>query len=213
MNLVIGGPSGPVTPEGVVFNPNSLILPDGLSFDQWKDVGSQLRSCQRALNWWIGDWLAYGQLTYKDYIHGHQLERGILRYASELLGVEEGCLANWKWISSAVSLSSRKDRLTWSAAREIVCVAPKHHYEMWIKRATEDGLSKRELRQTLRLFYAEEQPDPVDKAESFFLQEVRSHVMRFMEESTDWTPEQWDGYLNEYWPIINAFKTNCPAGS
>jgi hypothetical protein len=63
---------------------------------EWKNVGQQLGSCQRALNWWIGDWLAYGQAEYKDCIHGNRLPNGILRFASKLLGLDEGTLRNYK---------------------------------------------------------------------------------------------------------------------
>lgn len=42
----------------------SLELPDGTSFDDWQRIGRELAAREKVLNWWIGDWWAFGEHRY-----------------------------------------------------------------------------------------------------------------------------------------------------
>jgi hypothetical protein len=63
-----------------------------------------------------------------------------------------------------------------------------------------DKLSYREVRCLMRLFYAEEEPDPHDKAERYDIQVIRDHILWFRDRMDKWTQAQWDGYVAEYMP-------------
>ncbi len=41
-----------------------LDLPDDLSFEQWNGIGAALQGVGRSVQWWIGDWLRYGERRY-----------------------------------------------------------------------------------------------------------------------------------------------------
>jgi hypothetical protein len=56
-----------IEPEAIVLPSSgslSLALPKGLSFDAWQDVGRELAAREKVLNWWIGDWWAFGEHCY-----------------------------------------------------------------------------------------------------------------------------------------------------
>lgn len=42
----------------------SLTLPASLSFDAWQTIGRELAAREKVLNWWIGDWWAFGEHRY-----------------------------------------------------------------------------------------------------------------------------------------------------
>lgn len=43
-----------------MFTPTGLNLPDDLSYNDWFEVGKFIARAHRAVAWWIGDWLLYG---------------------------------------------------------------------------------------------------------------------------------------------------------
>lgn len=45
-------------------NSLSLSLPANLPFDRWQEVGRELAAREKVLNWWIGDWWAFGERAY-----------------------------------------------------------------------------------------------------------------------------------------------------
>lgn len=69
--------------------PIGLQLPDDLSRDEWEQIGDQLALLDGALQWMIGDWLAFGE----DKQYGKIIE------LAEQLGKEAGTLYNWAWTS------------------------------------------------------------------------------------------------------------------
>ena len=46
--------------------PITLELPEGLSRQQWEQVGNTLSIMDGAVHWWIGDWLNYGERVWGD---------------------------------------------------------------------------------------------------------------------------------------------------
>jgi N6-adenosine-specific RNA methylase IME4 len=36
-------------------------IPEGLSFEEWEDLGRALTGVDKSLGWWIGDWVRYGE--------------------------------------------------------------------------------------------------------------------------------------------------------
>jgi hypothetical protein len=46
--------------------PTSYELPEGITAEQWLDVGRALGRARGSLMWWIGDWWAYGEHAYGD---------------------------------------------------------------------------------------------------------------------------------------------------
>lgn len=46
--------------------PTSYELPQGLTAEQWLDVGRALGRARGSLMWWVGDWWAFGEHAYGD---------------------------------------------------------------------------------------------------------------------------------------------------
>jgi N6-adenosine-specific RNA methylase IME4 len=129
----------------------ALNLPDGLSFDDWQRVGETLGRIGRAHQWWIGDWLNYGEAAYGE------------KYAQAIneTGYEYQTVADIAWTSKAVEVSRRRESLSFSHHREVAPLPPREQTD-WLDKAERFGWSKAELRKQIKtppLLEAPEVPD------------------------------------------------------
>jgi hypothetical protein len=43
-----------------------LVFKDGLTYEEWESVGFDLAKVDKSVQWWIGDWINYGERSYGD---------------------------------------------------------------------------------------------------------------------------------------------------
>lgn len=114
-------------------------FPESLSYEEWQSVGQSLQRIGRSWQWWIGDWLNFGEKKYGE------------RYAQaiEETGIEYGTLRNCAYVASNVELSLRSDKVSWSHHK---CLAslPQEEQKIWLDRVQSDALSVSELNKELR---------------------------------------------------------------
>jgi hypothetical protein len=129
---------------GIASLPGELTLtsyrpPDGLTFEQWEEIGRTLSSIGKAVQWWIGDWIRYGEREYGE------------KYTQALdeTGYDYQTLRNMVYVAERVDLSRRRDNLSWTHHAEIASLPPEQQ-EVWLNRAQSKELSTRELRASLR---------------------------------------------------------------
>lgn len=128
--------------------PTSLVLADGLPFEEWESAGKLLGEISRATQWWIGDWLNYGEGAYGD------------KYtqAMDATGLEYGTLANISWVSKHVEVSRRRENLSFSHHQEVAQFDPGEQ-RTWLKQAEAAGWSVGELRKEIKQAPAVEEPN------------------------------------------------------
>ena len=57
----------PLTEENAVrFDKNGLTFSREVTIGEWTDTGRRLKQIEGAIQWWIGDWLNYGENAYGD---------------------------------------------------------------------------------------------------------------------------------------------------
>lgn len=117
-----------------------------LSLDEWGVYGSTISRMSKSTNWWLGDWVRFGQRRY---------DRRY-RDASEISGYDEQTLMNLAYVAGRFSTSRRRETLSWSHHAELARLEPEDQ-EAWLDRAAAGQLSVRKLRAELR--QAERQPD------------------------------------------------------
>lgn len=121
-----------------------LVLPEGLDIQEWKRVGHSLCRCKDSLQFWIGDWINYGQDSYgrEKYVE-----------AMEIFGVEgEGdygynqrTLENFASICRRVESSLRREHLSFGH-HEIVAGMEAEDQKYWLGLAEKEKLSVDKLR-------------------------------------------------------------------
>lgn len=113
-----------------------LNLRPSLSFDEWQQIGGQLQQAERAVLWWLGDWLNYGERAYGE-MYSQALEE--TEYA-------EKTLRNAKYVAGAVELSRRRDTLAWGIHAEIASLPPDQQ-DATLAEAERESLTVREVRE------------------------------------------------------------------
>jgi hypothetical protein len=88
---------------------NGLKFTSDISFNEWTKIGHSLRLMEGSVQFWIGDWLNYGENTYDQWTQEFD----------ETNQVDYGYLRNMKWIAKRVPLSRRRDNLSWSHHQEV----------------------------------------------------------------------------------------------
>jgi hypothetical protein len=94
----------------------SLNLPEDLSEDAWKRVGSELGRIDTARIWWIGDWWAFGEHKYGD--------RKALVDGDGWTGPVFQTCKDAAWVCRRFETSRRRDLLSFPVHREVAAFDP-----------------------------------------------------------------------------------------
>jgi N6-adenosine-specific RNA methylase IME4 len=127
----------------------ALDLPAGLSFEEWQRCGGLLGQVGRSVQWWIGDWVNYGEAQYGE------------KYAQALdaTGLEYQAVANMAWVARQFEFSLRKENLSWSH-HHFVAALPPDERQRWLDKAEVEQWSAHELRRRVKEAKALPPPAP-----------------------------------------------------
>ena len=121
--------------DGFEFTPTGLVVKGEPAFDVWQAVGQKLQQIEAAVQWWIGDWLNYGEQAF-----GEDFAQAV-----EETAYTDRSLANMKWVSARVDPSLRNDKLSHSH-HVVVAPLPPDEQKEWLDKAEEEGMNVRQLR-------------------------------------------------------------------
>jgi hypothetical protein len=119
-----------------------------MSFEQWEAAGNELQTMGRAWQFWIGDWLLYGEHKF-----GEKYAQAI-----DLTGLEYKTLANIVSVAKRVDPSRRRETLSWSHHETVARLEPGEQAE-WLERADDEGMTVPRLRSRLQ-GTPKDAPDP-----------------------------------------------------
>lgn len=129
----------PLATRGVEATKVGLTIRPDLSLSDWKALGQQLKLVQGAIQWWIGDWLNFGERTYGD------------KYTEALTvtDYDEKSLRNIKYVAGAVEMSLRRDNLSWSHHKEVAAL-PREEQKQLLDWAESSEASTKTLRDHIK---------------------------------------------------------------
>lgn len=116
--------------------PTSLDLPPNLSMQEWAAVGHSLKLMAGAVQFWVGDWFAYGEAHYGE-------------EAWQYLEVTEKTLANWASVCRRVEPSRRREALKFSHHAEVAPLEPEEQ-ERVLEEAASQGWSVSRIREEVQ---------------------------------------------------------------
>jgi len=134
--------------EKIELGETGLSIKRGLSFPEWELVGQFLKKANKSVQFWLGDWLNYGEQKYGE----------MYAQAVDATDYEQGTLANFKYVSARIEISRRREDLPWAHHAEVASLEPEAQ-EAWLKAAAEEGLSSRHLRNKIKKAKAIEKPE------------------------------------------------------
>jgi N6-adenosine-specific RNA methylase IME4 len=112
-----------------------LELPDGLTFEEWNGIGECLQGVDRSLQWWIGDWLRFGESRY-----GEKYAQAV-----EVTGKDYDTVAAAKRVADRFEITRRRVNLSWSHHAEVAAL-PSEAADRLLDLAEGEGWSRNELR-------------------------------------------------------------------
>lgn len=96
-----------------------------------------------AVQWWIGDWLNYGERRYGE----------VYAQALDATGLDYQTLRDVKWVCSTYPVSRRHDNLSFKHHREAAALPPAQA-DALLARAEAEGLSTRDVRAAVAQYKA-----------------------------------------------------------
>ncbi|HUA28991.1 MAG TPA: LmbU family transcriptional regulator [Streptosporangiaceae bacterium] len=137
----------------VVLRSNGLLFARRPSLQSWNAIGEQLIAVADSSTWWIADWLAFGESTFKD----RYLE------AAKKTQLNYQTLRNYTWVARRFELSRRRDSLTFGHHAEVAALDPPEQ-DYWLRKAEDLGWSRNKLRCEVRESLRERQNDEAVQA-------------------------------------------------
>lgn len=122
--------------DGVEFKPAGLVIPDGFEFQQWEDIGRTIKVMNDGVQWWLGDWLNFGERKYGE------------KYSQALNDTEYQAFQDVAWVARQFEISRRRENLTWSHHREAAPLEIEEQNKV-LDAASAGKLSTRELRRLI----------------------------------------------------------------
>lgn len=126
----------------------SYVAPVDLPYVMWEEDGVVLGQMEKAVQWWIGDWLNFGEQAY-----GEKYSQAL-----EETGLSYSALSHYAWVAARVC--TRVQTLSWSHHRAVAGLEPDEQRE-WLEKAGEQNWSKRDLEKQLRRrgLYSSDSPE------------------------------------------------------
>lgn len=120
--------------------PTSWQLPKGMPERQWIVAGLDLEKIEGAVQWWRGDWWAYGAPKYG--------RRELFDEGGPLEELDYNTIKTYGWVAAQVKVSIRIDTLEFAHHR-LVAPLPPAHQRKWLKRAVKEGWSSNQLKSAI----------------------------------------------------------------
>lgn len=156
------------------FTPTQLILPPHLNYDQWERIGRQLQLAGLAIQWWIGDWLIYGEHKWRE------------KYAQaiQVTGKAEQTLMNYQFVAKSISPSRRREKVDFSTHAEVASL-DEDEQERILAKAANENLSRKAVRREADKTRRAKQPKPED-TEVVLSKQAREFLDDYMTELGEW---------------------------
>jgi len=108
------------------------------TFEQWEKVGEFIKKSGQSVQFWLGDWLNYGEGRWGE------------KYTQALDATDYalGTLQNSSWVANSVPSSRRHENLSFSHHQNVAHLEPKDQ-DKWLSEAEKNGWTVFEMRQEI----------------------------------------------------------------
>jgi N6-adenosine-specific RNA methylase IME4/ADP-ribose pyrophosphatase YjhB (NUDIX family) len=125
---------------------NSLCIQENIGKEQWDQIGIILKTMEKSIQFWIGDWIRFGEKKWGK----------MYKEAEEITGLENNTLRHIKSVSDNIDSCRRRHNLSYSHHAEIVGLNEEQQ-EKLLDKAESENLSVRDIRQEVKQIKRQEQ--------------------------------------------------------
>lgn len=130
---------GSIVFSGWRLTQTGLLVEDGIDGDSWQALGAILLRLEGAIQWLIGDWMAFGER-----------EWGVTyAAAAQQFGYAVDTLHDYAYVCRSVHFSVRTEKLSFGH-HKLVAALDEASQQVWLNAAAENGWSISRLRSELR---------------------------------------------------------------
>jgi site-specific DNA-methyltransferase (adenine-specific) len=104
-------------------------------FTDWVNCGCFLNRLEKSVQFWVGDWLNYGEKTY-----GSTYTKAL-----KMTGYDYGTLRNMKMVAGKIELSRRRETISFEIHKEAAALPPDEQ-EAFLSRAASEQWSRKQTR-------------------------------------------------------------------
>jgi hypothetical protein len=125
--------------RGAKVSPVAWTPDESMGYADWVAAGHHLGSLGRHSQWWLGDWIRFGNVKF-----GERYAR-----ASRITAYDVQTLMNMVYVAKSFEISRRREILSWSH-HETLAPLDADEQDLWLDRAIAQRLSVSDLRIELR---------------------------------------------------------------
>lgn len=103
-----------ITIGSMTLSATGIVFDGEVSFDDWQAAGALIERAHGGVQWWIGDWLLYGEGRPE---WGDKYEAAIQAFDKEYQ-----TLAQYKWLAKAFDFSRRREKLSFKHHMEVAAL-------------------------------------------------------------------------------------------
>lgn len=135
------------------FSSTELFIDESTTYNEWENIGQFLKSLDKYVQFWIGDWVRFGERKYGK-TYEKALENTDLAYET---------LATNKYVAEKVESSLRNENLSFSHHKAVAPLTPTEQ-KQWLDKAEKENISVREFRKQIQAANKPKTPSlPEDK--------------------------------------------------
>ena len=159
-----------------------LVFDESLTYDEWELIGKQLQNIHKSIQFWIGDWLNFGERKFGE----------MYAQAIEETGLDYQTLANYKTVANLVEFTRRRVNLSWSCHREVAFLNPEIQ-ENLLEKGLQEGWHTRDFTRAGKIVLREQKIDEFKKLSKgydnkdiqIFNEDFRSYAKKIDDNSID----------------------------
>ncbi len=160
-------------PSHCKFTRTSLIISESTTEAEWKAIGETLRTMQGAVQFWIGDWLRFGEG--KKYIGSDKYDE-----AEEQTGLKRGTLKVYASVAKNVPSLMRINQLSFQH-HQLVAHCSEKKQKQWLEKAVDEAMTVRKLRAAMS-----SSKSRVAKTHDETLAELKKKFQRLIKPFNEW---------------------------
>jgi hypothetical protein len=157
----------------IQISPTGLDVLAPLTFEEWSQVANSLGQAARGIAFVIGDWLVYGDATFRQGPAASRVATDAYDAAIQATGLDRTTLQNYAYVARRVSRNRRNDALAWEH-HKVVAKLPVAEQRRWLALAApkknQRAISTMRLRKSIiagRVLTPDEMvADPADRGKN-----------------------------------------------
>lgn len=127
------------TKEQVQYLETGLVFDNDINRGEWNDIGLMLKTASKGIQWWVGDWLNFGERKWGE----------MYTQALEATDYSDHSLRIAKYVSAKIELFRRRNNLSWGHHAEVAALSNQQQ-DYWLDYAEKNNLSVHDLRREIK---------------------------------------------------------------